>query len=78
MVDMEDGARRELLGMDDEAMGKVADVVNRFPAIDLTFNVAHATPLVGGERVQVQVKGFTRARPLYFTCVPSLTRRPQL
>lgn len=57
MLEMEDEPRRELLGMDEEALMKVAEVANRFPAIDLAYEVTHEQPLVGGDKVQVQVGG---------------------
>ncbi|EFJ32423.1 hypothetical protein SELMODRAFT_144158 [Selaginella moellendorffii] len=55
LLEMEDGERRELLGMDDSQLLAIARTCNRFPNIDMAFEVLDEAEATVGEPVAVQV-----------------------
>ena len=55
LVDMEDEERTELLGLSQPELMDVVRVCNRFPSIDLTYEIADGEEVVGGEQVTLQV-----------------------
>ncbi len=55
LIDMEDDARRELLGLSDPQLGDVAAVTNRYPDITLTYDLTTGDSAMAGETVRVCV-----------------------
>jgi pre-mRNA-splicing helicase BRR2 len=55
LMDMEDDERRELLGLSPPQLADVARVCNRYPNIDLSYEVEDADELVAGESVSILV-----------------------
>ncbi|GFZ10594.1 U5 small nuclear ribonucleoprotein helicase [Actinidia rufa] len=55
LADMEDDERRELLQMPDSQLIDVAQFCNRYPNIDLTYDVVEGDSLRAGEDVSLQV-----------------------
>jgi len=55
LMDMEDDERSELLGLTTAQLADVARVCNRYPNIDLSFEVEDADEIVAGESVTVVV-----------------------
>eukprot|EP00897_Mesotaenium_endlicherianum_P008156 jgi/Mesen1/7369/ME000381S06604 len=55
LVEMDDKERSELLKMDDAQLLDVARVCNRFPNIDLSYEVAEEDDILAGDSVTLQV-----------------------
>eukprot|EP00965_Chrysotila_dentata_P188182 6172579-Pleurochrysis_carterae.AAC.6 len=55
-MDMEDDERRELLSMTPAQLADVARVCNRYPNIDLNFEVEDADEIASGDAVSVVVQ----------------------
>ncbi|PKA59387.1 DEAD-box ATP-dependent RNA helicase ISE2, chloroplastic [Apostasia shenzhenica] len=55
LIHMEDSERRELLQMNESQMLDIARFCNRFPNIDLAFEVMDADDIVPGEDVTLQI-----------------------
>eukprot|EP00252_Welwitschia_mirabilis_P011890 TRINITY_DN2641_c0_g2_i1.p1 TRINITY_DN2641_c0_g2~~TRINITY_DN2641_c0_g2_i1.p1 ORF type:complete len:1287 (-),score=253.33 TRINITY_DN2641_c0_g2_i1:150-3629(-) len=55
LVEMEDDERRELLQMTDEQLLDIARFCNRFPNIDLAYEVLESDDVRAGENVTVQI-----------------------
>lgn len=55
LLEMEDDERRELLQMSDTQLMDIARFCNRFPNIDLTYEVVNSDNVTGGEKVYIQV-----------------------
>ncbi|XP_028119477.1 DExH-box ATP-dependent RNA helicase DExH12-like isoform X1 [Camellia sinensis] len=55
LVEMEDDERRELLQMSDSQLMDIAQVCNRFPNIDLTYDVVDGDNVRAGDDVSLQV-----------------------
>lgn len=55
LLEMEDDERRELLGMSDSQLLDIARFCNRFPNIDLSYEVLESDNVRAGEDVTVQV-----------------------
>ncbi|XP_057859614.2 DExH-box ATP-dependent RNA helicase DExH12 [Cryptomeria japonica] len=55
LVEMEDDERRELLQMTDSQLLDIARVCNRFPNIDLAYDIVESDDVRAGENVTVQV-----------------------
>ncbi|KAL7257965.1 hypothetical protein ACSBR1_004148 [Camellia fascicularis] len=55
LVEMEDDERRELLQMSDSQLMDIARVCNRFPNIDLTYDVVDGDNVRAGDDVSLQV-----------------------
>ena len=52
---MEDEDRTEVLGLSQAELMDVVRVCNRFPSIDLTFEIVDGEEVVAGEQVTLQV-----------------------
>jgi len=59
ILDLEDQRREELLGLDKTQMNDVAQAVNRFPIIELQFEVQDPTSIRQGNTMTIAVQ-FTR------------------
>ncbi|KAG6435879.1 hypothetical protein SASPL_100760 [Salvia splendens] len=55
LLEMEDDERRELLQISDTQLMDIARFCNRFPNIDLTYDVLNSENATSGEKVYVQV-----------------------
>lgn len=55
LLEMEDDERRELLQISDKQLMDIARFCNRFPNIDLTYDVLNRENVTGGEKVYIQV-----------------------
>lgn len=55
LIDMEDADRRGLLGMSDRQLHDVTVVCNRYPDIQLNFEVLDAKNVMAGEKVTMVV-----------------------
>ena len=55
LVDMEDDERRELLQMDDSKLHDIARFCNRFPNIDMTYDVLDSEDIRPGDKVTLQI-----------------------
>lgn len=55
LIDMEDADRRALLGMSDRQLHDVTVVCNRYPDIQLNFEVLDAKNVTAGEKVTIVV-----------------------
>ncbi|KAG6432555.1 hypothetical protein SASPL_104135 [Salvia splendens] len=70
LLEMEDDERRELLQISDTQLMDIARFCNRFPNIDLTYDVLNSENATSGEKVYVQVnlerdlEGRTEAGPV--------------
>jgi len=56
LLDMEDDARRELLGMSDQQLADVAKAANRYPDIQLNYKVVDEDAVAAGDNVTIQVE----------------------
>ncbi|CAN4098719.1 unnamed protein product [Withania somnifera] len=71
LVEMEDDERRELLQMSDSQLLDIARFCNRFPNIDLTYDVLDSDNVSAGDDVSVQVtlerelEGRTEVGPVF-------------
>ncbi|XP_076912670.1 DExH-box ATP-dependent RNA helicase DExH12-like [Bidens hawaiensis] len=70
LVEMEDDERRELLQMSDSQLMDIAKFCNRFPNIDLSYDVLDSENIIAGEDMTVVVtlerdlEGRTEVRPV--------------
>uniref|UniRef100_A0A1U7X5T2 RNA helicase n=1 Tax=Nicotiana sylvestris TaxID=4096 RepID=A0A1U7X5T2_NICSY len=77
LVEMEDDERRELLQMSDLQLMDVARFCNRFPNIDLTYDVLNRDNVSAGDNVSVQVtlerdlEGGTEVGPVFAPRYPT-------
>nr|XP_033509201.1 DExH-box ATP-dependent RNA helicase DExH12-like [Nicotiana tomentosiformis] len=77
LVEMEDDERRELLQMSDLQLMDVARFCNRFPNIDLTYDVLNRDNVSAGDNVSVQVtlerdlEGRTEVGPVFAPRYPT-------
>ncbi|XP_070055782.1 DExH-box ATP-dependent RNA helicase DExH12-like [Nicotiana tomentosiformis] len=77
LVEMEDDERRELLQMSDLQLMDVARFCNRFPNIDLTYDVLNRDNVSAGDDVSVQVtlerdlEGGTEVGPVFAPRYPT-------
>lgn len=55
LVDLEDDARRELLGLSEQQLGEVAAVCNRYPDISVTHDLPGGAEVAAGEAVTLVV-----------------------
>ncbi|CAN8318015.1 unnamed protein product [Cochlearia groenlandica] len=55
LVEMEDGKRQELLQMSDAHLFDIARFCNRFPSIDLTYEVVDSNEVTPGKEITLQV-----------------------
>lgn len=53
---MEDEERRDLLKMNEDQLQEVARVCNRYPSIELNYEVANKGEIVAGDDVALQVQ----------------------
>ena len=55
LIDMEDDARRELLQLSDAQLEDVAEAANRYPSIEVAFDVVDADDIGTGDAVEIIV-----------------------
>lgn len=58
LVEMEDEAREKLLQFSEGQLADVARVCNRYPNVDLSYEVVDAEEVTAGEAVTVQVSAW--------------------
>lgn len=56
LVEMDDAARRELLGMNEAQLSDVARFCNRYPSVDVSYEVEDAGSLTTNDTITVKIK----------------------
>lgn len=55
LIDMEDDARRDILQLSDEQLEDVAEAANRYPSIEVAFDVTDPDDVTAGDAVEIVV-----------------------